>query len=258
MKTIRYTLMALLLMACTAIQANQNDSYSKWGPKNPNGWGVIARAGYVLGGTSPMPLPQEIRSINTFKPNGGFTVGVDTYKMFSKRWGLMLGVHFFLEGMYTGADVKNYRMGITMGEDNLEGNFTGTDVTEVSLAGYTIPLMATFRISPRWNVNVGPYVSIHARSRFFGEVFNGYLREGDPTGPKIEISEENPASYDFSEHTRRALYGVQFSFDWKATRHMNVFAGLDWGMSSLFPKDFKTIEFPMYPLYAKFGLAYRL
>jgi hypothetical protein len=39
---------------------------------------------------------------------------------------------------------------------------------------------------------------------------------------------------------------------------MNVFAGLDWGMSGLFPKDFKTIEFPMYPLYAKFGLAYRL
>jgi hypothetical protein len=40
-------------------------------------------------------------------------------------------------------------------------------------------------------------------------------------------------------------------------QHMNVFGGLDWGLSSIFPSDFETIPFKMYPVYAKFGLAYR-
>jgi hypothetical protein len=47
-------------------------------------------------------------------------------------------------------------------------------------------------------------------------------------------------------------------FDWKAYKHLNVFAGLDWSFSGIFSSDFKTVEFSMYPIYAKVGVAYRL
>lgn len=259
----RYTLYIYIMLvavwsaAVPVVAQEQADKYQTWGPTSASGWGVLVRAGYVLGGTSPLPLPKEVRSINRFRPEGGMTFGADAYKMFNRRWGLTGGLHFFLEGMNTGADVKNYHMGITQGEDYLEGNFTGTDVTKTFMAGFTLPVTVTFRISPRWNVNVGPYLSALVYSDFEGSVYNGYLREGNPTGQKVEIGSDNPATYDFSDDMRTLLWGVRLGFDWKAFRHTTLFAGVDWGLNGVFHSDFKTVDFPMYPLYAHFGVAYR-
>lgn len=248
----------IALTAAANLSAQTADKYEEWGPtSNTSQTGVIVRGGYVIGGTTPLPLPAEIRSINEFKPLGGITVGADAYHMFSRHWGLQLGLHFFYEGFHTGADVKNYRMGITKDGNYLEGNFTGTDITDTKMFGFTVPLTATYRISPRWNVSGGPFVSFPIAQTFEGEVYDGYLREGDPTGQKVEMTSDNPATYDFADNMRSAYWGVELLFDWKAMRHMNVFGGVDWSCSSIFHSDFKTVEFNMFPIYAKIGLAYR-
>lgn len=248
----------IALMAASTTSAQNEDKYAEWGPTcGASQTGVIVRAGYVIGGTTPLPLPAEIRKINEFHPFGGATVGADVYHMFSRHWGLQLGVHFFYEGFHTGANVKNYRMGITKDGNYLEGNFTGTDITDTKMFGATIPLTATYRISPRWNVSAGPFVSFLFSKSFEGKVYDGYLREGDPTGQKVEMTRDNPATYDFRDDMRSAYWGVQLLFDWKAMRRMNVFAGVDWGCSSVFPGDFETVEFKMFPIYAKIGVAYR-
>ena len=132
-------LAALLLVLPTALAAQKSDKWTKWGPGGLTGGGWIVRVGYVIGGTSPLPVPAEIRAINSFKPLGGITFGADYYHMFTRRVGLQAGVHFFHEGFSTSADVKNYRMGITQGNNYLEGNFTGVDVTNTTLTGITIP-----------------------------------------------------------------------------------------------------------------------
>ncbi len=251
----KYATVCAGLLTALGVQARTEDKYETWSPRTRD-WGVLVRAGFVMGGTTPLPLPQEVRSINRYRPEGGLTFGADAYKMFHRRWGLMAGVHFFMEGMNTGADVKNYHMGITQGVDYLEGNFTGTDVTKTFMVGFTVPVMATFRISPRWNVNLGPYVSFLTYRDFEGSVYNGYLREGDPTGQKVEISHLNPATYDFSANMRSILWGMELGFDWKATRRITAFGSLDWGMNGVFHSHFKTIDFPMYPMYATFGVAY--
>lgn len=247
--------LAVAMVMTISLSAQDKDKYASWGPRCEKGFGFLVRGGFILGGTSPLPLPEEIRSINTFRPNGGLAFSVDGYKMFSRRWGLMAGAHFFMEGMHTGADVKNYHMGIAQGEDYLEGYFTGTDVTETFMAGFTIPVMATFRISPRWNVNLGPYVSFILSADFEGQVYDGYLREGTPTGPKVEISCDNPATYDFAPDMRKVVYGAELGFDYKIRRGLTAFASVDWGMTGVFHSDFKTVDFPMYPLYATFGIA---
>lgn len=250
--------LSLFTLLSVAASAQTEDKYELWGPtstKTQNG--IIIRGGYVIGGTTPMPLPAEIRSINEFKPLGGLSIGADAYHMFSRHWGLQLGWHFFFEGFHTGADVKNYRMGITKDGNYLEGNFTGTDITDTRMFGATVPLTATYRISPRWNVSAGPFVSFLFAKTFEGEVYDGYLREGDPTGQKVEMTRDNPATYDFADNMRNAYWGMQVVFDWKAAKHVNVFGGFDWAFSSIFPADFKTVEFKMYPIYAKIGLAYR-
>ena len=127
---LRHILAALLLPMAGLAQAqdmktfmddkrdNREANYEKWGPTSDrDGLGFIVRAGYVIGGTSPLPLPAEIRKINEFSPKGGFSLGVDGYKYFNTRWGISAGLRFFMQGMHTGANVKNYGMSIVMGED---------------------------------------------------------------------------------------------------------------------------------------------
>lgn len=80
----------------------------------PSGVQLRINAGYAIGGTTPLPLPAEIRSIDRFRPYGGLNVGFEASKMFGKkrRWGLAAGLHGFLHGMKTGAHVKGYKMAI--------------------------------------------------------------------------------------------------------------------------------------------------
>ena len=145
MKHLKYILILALSSAMGTLQAqdlkelmkenreNREANYAKWGPTSDhNGMGYVVRAGFVLGGTTPLPLPKEIRKINEFAPKGGFSLGIDGYKYFNTKWGLSAGLRFFMQGMRTGAEVKNYNMAIVMGEDVVEGRFTGTDITTSS------------------------------------------------------------------------------------------------------------------------------
>ena len=259
MKYIHF--IAVFLLFASAAQA-QEDRWTKWGPTAPSQAGVILRAGYTIGGTTPLPLPKEIRSINEFSPKGGGTVAMDVYKMFSRRWGIMAGWHFFYQGFHTGADVKNYKMSLTQEGNTMSGYFTGCDITNTHMLGMTIPLLATFRISPRWNVSAGPYFSTYFKRSFEGEVYDnkdgvGYLRVDDPTGEKVNIDHSNPATYDFEDDMRNWNGGLEVVFDWKAMRHMNVFGLLDWGLTNIWDRKFEAISFRMYPIYGTLGVAYR-
>lgn len=262
MKTLRYFLCAALMMAGAVCQA-QEDAWEKWGPTDKkDNVGFLVRAGYTIGGTTPLPLPNEIRAIKGFSPKGGATIGADLYKMYSKRWGVSFGCHFFYEGFNTTAEVKNYYMSLERDGDVMTGYFTGTDVTNTSMWGVTLPLTAVFRLSPRWSVALGPYVSAYFAKSFKGIVYEnsagiGYLREGTPTGTYVEITSDIETTYDFSDDMREWNAGLELCFDWKATRHFNVFGKVDWGISNIWDKSFKTVTFPMYPIYATVGMAYR-
>lgn len=252
----------MLFVLASSVSAQ--DKWEKWGPtKGLKGSGVIVRAGYTIGGTTPLPLPAEIRSIEAFSPKGGATVGADAYKMINKRWGVSAGVHFFYEGFSTTAEVKNYKVKLENKEGNvMEGYFTGTNKTVTSMWGMTLPVLATFRISPRWNVSFGPYLSSYFKKEFDGCVYAnkkgvGYLRQDTPTGPYVGM--ETPTDYPdvFADNMLSCSGGVELGFDWKALKHMNVFGKVDWGLSNIWDNDFDAIGFKMFPIYATVGLAYR-
>ena len=65
----------------------------------------------------------------------GVSLGIDGYRMFSKRWGASLGAHFFWEGFHTSADVKNYYAWLQQEEEVTKGYFTGTNVTNTEMWG---------------------------------------------------------------------------------------------------------------------------
>lgn len=260
MKTfnMKYIFSFLMMFACISLSAQETvDKWEKWGPTNKErNAGIIVRVGYTIGGTMPVPIPAEIRSINEFSPRGGGMIGFEAYWMLNKRWGIVAGLHLSQQGFHTSADVKGYEM-TTTGEDgeSLHGFVTGTDVTNMESWGVTIPVLATFRISPRWNVSLGPYITTYFATKFNGEAY-GYMRLENPLGQKLELG-KGTNHYEFGDKMRSFGAGVELQFDWKATKHLNVFGQLDWGLMNALDPNANEVSFPMYPVYGTIGVAYR-
>lgn len=215
------------------------------------------RAGFNVGGTAPLPIPEEIRSIDSYSPTMAFSIGADVKKKFDDRWGMQFGVRIESKGMKTEAQTKQYHMSITgFDGEQKTGYWTGRVKTNVSQSSITFPVLATYSISTRWDIKLGPYVSILTDKEFTGSVFDGYLREDTPTGDKMDLTNGGVATYDFSNDMRHFQWGIQLGAEWKAFKHLNVFGDLSWGCNNIFKSDFETITFSMYPIYATLGFGY--
>lgn len=116
--------------------------------------------------------------------------------------------------------------------------------------------MAAYKVNNRLRLNAGPYVSFKTSGDFSGHVYDGYLRENNPTGNKVQFEGDRIALYDFSDNLRTVQYGVQAGVNWKAFRHLTVSGDLMWGLNNIFKKDFETISFNMYPIYLNIGFGY--
>lgn len=235
------------------------------------GWHVSVGAGLNMGGMSPVPLPRSIRSLDSFNPLLNLSIEGMAHKKFDKHWGMDVGLRFETKGMKTEATVKNYHMKITEnangGVQTMEGGWTGKVVTRVHDIYLTIPVLATYTFrNERWTVNAGPYFGFLLNGDFEGHVHDGYLRtSGNPEGvaPADRIPDElgenvdvTYATYDFGSDQRTFAWGLQVGGSFRAYKHLYVNAHLDWGLNSIFPDDFKTITFKMYPIYGNLGFSY--
>lgn len=217
------------------------------------------RAGLNIGGTMPMPFPSEIRSIDSYTPTLAVALEGNVTKWFGKqqKWGVITGIRLENKGMRTKATVKDYGMEIIGDKgEKVAGHWTGGVRTKVKNSYLTIPILAAYKLTTRWNVKLGTYLSYLMDNDFSGYVYEGYLREGDPTGAKVEFKGDKIATYDFSHDLRRFQWGLQMGADWKAFKHLKVYADLNWGMNDIFKKDFKTITFDLYTIYLNFGFGY--
>ncbi len=222
------------------------------------GWQIELRGGYNMGGTSPIPLPVEIRKIKSYKPSTGFSGEVDFTRFFDRnhRWGLQFGVRVENKDMETDAEVKNYGMTITNDGAEASGRWTGGVQTSVRNSFLTFPIVGVYKVHPRTNIKLGVFLSYLISGKFTGYVYDGYLRNGDPTGEKTTFADGKTATYDFSDNLRRFQWGVEAGVDWEAFKHLKLYADLTWGLNSAFPKSFETITFNMYPIYFNLGVGY--
>lgn len=223
-------------------------------------YSYYARLGFNLGGTAPIGMPESIRSLHSYKVQANLSIGVDAHHPFNDKWGIMFGLHLDNKGMKTDAGVKNYHMAIIRGGEKLEGMFTGNVVTDVDMSLVTIPVMATYDISPKVRAKLGPYVSYVISKKFEGYAYDGYLRENNPTGTKLNLGHEEGerGDYDFSEDLRNWQVGIDAGIDWYITKRWGASVGLAWGVSPVFKSSFKTIEQKMYPIYGTIGVNYQL
>lgn len=227
----------------------------------PDSLEYFGRVGFSLGGTAPVGMPATIRKLNEYKLQPNISIAVDAYKRIGhSRWGVMAGLHVDNRAMETDAVVKNYHMEMRQGGESLEGIFTGNVVTKVSQWFATIPVLATYDISRKVRLKAGPYVSYQLSGNFDGYAYNGYLRQGDPTGVKVGIGTEEGSrgTYDFSDNLRKFYVGIEVGADWYLSRHWGASVDLTWGLNGIFKKDFTTIEQTLYPIYGTVGVVYKL
>lgn len=215
-------------------------------------------AGTNIGGASPLPLPNEIRKINSFSPDLNLQLGGQIRKWLSNdlKWGIGVGLRLETKGMRTDATVKNYGMEIYDDGKKLSGRWTGRVHTKYRSQQLVFPLTALYKLNKRVVFNLGPYLTYSFTNDFDGHVYDGYLREGDPTGDKVSFEDDARATYDFSENLRKFQWGIQGGVTWRAYKHLVVNANLEWGCNGIFEKSFKTITFSMYPIYVNFGFGY--
>ena len=217
-----------------------------------------AKLGYSLGGTTPFPIPAEIREIKGFKPLCNLSVQALYRIGMSERWAIQPGLRVERKGMTSDANVKNYGMTIDDGEGGtVSGRWTGDVRMTSDMLQMTLPFSAVFCCSSRWDLHAGLYMGFLLRHKFYGEVSNGYLREGDPTGAKIEIDDQ-PQTFDFSEEMRNLQWGATLGGEYHICPKIGIFADLNWGFNDIFVKDFTTITFGLYPVYATLGVSYSL
>ena len=260
MKTKYFGVLLLLLLAAAArpLQA-QEDRNRGIIQSALYGLEYEVRAGLNIGGASPLPLPKEIRAITGYSPNINLAIGGDITKWLDrqKEWGIVLGLRLETKGMEAEARTKNYGMEIIgSGGERMAGRWTGKVKTKYRTSFFSVPLLGVWKANDRLRVTAGPYISVMTSGDFSGHVFDGYLREGNPTGNKVVFEGESIAPYDFSDDLRTFQWGVQAGVAWRAFRHLNVHADLQWGLNDIFRKDFRTISFAMYPIYLNVGFGY--
>ena len=263
------------LLACFFAMSAQAQSVPEAKETKPNlikaalkGWHVRLGGGLSLGGTSPLPIPAEIRSIDSYNPTLCIAIEGDVQKKLGKRWGIATGLRFESKGMKTDATVKNYHMEAKEDDgSDIIGAFTGHVKTKVTNNYLTLPILATYSINPRWQLQAGPYLSWLMNGDFSGEAYgkpqydaNGeltgydaYIRDQNPTGERSEVSH---ATYDFSDDLRRFQWGVQFGGTFQAYKHLAVSANLTWGLNGIFPSDFTSVTFSLYPIYGTLAFSY--
>lgn len=220
------------------------------------GWEVSINSGLALGGASPLPLPRSVRKINSYNPQLNTYIGGAAHKHLQGPWSMSVGLKFETKGMTTDANVSNYQLRITSNDGgSMEGGWYGPVKTKLRCVYMTLPLLAHYTLpNRRWIFTAGPYASWMMNGEFSGSVSDGYIRTPDETGENVEV---DYATYDFSSSLRRFQWGLQIGSSFCAYRHLFVDASLQWGLNGIFPKDFETISFALYPIYGNLGFSYR-
>ncbi|MDE6836284.1 MAG: PorT family protein [Muribaculaceae bacterium] len=255
MKKFLLTLIGLFTLGAASIQAQEKENKFMGFFKSLE---YEVNAGTNIGGASPIPLPSEIRKINSYNPELNLQIGATARKYFgeNEKWGAGIGIRLETKGMKTEANVKNYGMELIDNGQTLKGRWTGKVSTKYHTQQLVIPITAFYRLSKRVTLNAGPYLAFAFRNDFDGYVYDGYLREGDPTGPKISFDADSKASYDFGDELRSFQWGIQAGVGVNVLKHFVINANLQWGLNDIFKSSFKTVNFSLYPIYLNLGFGY--
>lgn len=253
MKQYNKIIVLLLLFVSAVSIVKAQEAQAKW--END----VII--GLNIGGTTPLPLPNEIRKVNSYSAGLNPTIAIRTTRWMDNapQWGVTTGLYIDYRGMEIDADVKYWNTKLQVGEGatvgEYQGLFSGKNHTKMKVGYFTLPVMASYRPFTHWTFRLGGYVSWTHSTKFEGSAADGYICNGGATG---DITAIDKATFDFSKELKSIDAGIAAGADWKVKNKISVVGQLNWGLVPVFPSSFTGIPYKMYNIYFTLGLAYRL
>ena len=126
MKTIKSIYLIVFLLVTTS-ESHQRKVVIIMAKNNMKGLEYRIKAGVNIGGTSPLPLPAEIREINSYRPGAQLAIEGNIIKWFdrNRKWGGLFGIRLENKGMKTDARVKNYYMVMDSYDGEVLGHVEG-------------------------------------------------------------------------------------------------------------------------------------
>lgn len=249
---MKYIISAVTLWLCTLTLSAQG-VYTK----NYSEIEINLLLGVNIGATAPLPLPEEVRKIKSYNPKFNPQIGANIIYNFYKNWGLGTGLTLDWKGMRVKDEVKYMYTSVTQngGESYLTGYFVGKNMTNVNALHLTMPIYGTYRFNDKWRVKLGFYASRVLSNTFEGNVSDGYIRVGDPTGQKQEI---DIATFDFSDDARDYDFGLLAGGSYLINNRIGVYVDLAWGLVPYFYSRTNPIQFRMTNIYGTLGVSYKL
>ena len=220
--------------------------------------------GLNMGGSMPVPIPEEIRKVNSFNPKINPHIGINTIYNLNNKWGIGTELSLGIKGMRVSDEVKYMHTKVLVSEKNsekrreAEGYFVGKNITNINIQYLSLTFSGVYNINEKWELRAGIYAASILKSKFTGSVSDGYLREGTPNGLKIDIEADNPATFDFSDNMRDFDAGFIVGGKYHITERIGAFVNFNCGLTDIFYRDQSPIEFKMQNLYLSFGVSYKL
>lgn len=220
--------------------------------------------GINIGGSMPVPLPEEVRKIESYNPKINPHIGISTVYHLDKKWGISTELSVGSKGMRVKDEVKYMHTKVLVSEKGsndprmVDGYFTGKNVTNVNIQYLAIALTGIYNINEKWEVKAGLYAANNLKTKFYGNVSDGHLRDGVPNGPIVVIEADNPATFDFDDDMRDFDAGIVLGGKYNINDRIGAIVNLNWGLTDIFYGDQNPINFKMQNIYATFGVAYRL
>lgn len=215
--------------------------------------------GWNIGALAPASLPANIRKVKSYVPLFGLSAGYRVIFPLSHKWGIAAGLNVDFKGMRVKDSVIYMHTLISVQngtqQSTFEGDFSGTNETEVRNVYLTVPITAVFRPGKTWRYHLGVYGAVLVHAGFSGNVSNGYIRNGNSLGEKVEITK---ATFDFKRAERHFDCGISAGAERSFGARWGARASLSWGLRPVFPSSFKGVSFGMYNIFATLGASYRL
>lgn len=253
MKTQKYIISLLLLLFVSQIAKGQTEPFEKFE------YNIMI--GLNIGGTLPLPFPEELRKLDSYKPglNPTFALRVTRWLESYPEWGITSGIYIDYKGFEERSQVKAWQTKLQVGEGEAagtySGTFTGKNHAKVKNGYFTIPLLASYRPFRKWTFHLGGYFSWMHSSKFEGSAYEGYIRNDGPYGSKTNIE---LASFDFGEEEKNIDAGLIAGADWNFQKRFSIIGQLNWGLIPIFPSNFEGISAKMYNVFLTLGLSYKI
>lgn len=215
----------------------------------------FVQIGYNIGGLSPIPLPNTIRKIESYSPGFSPSLGAGAIYRIHKEWSVEAALRLDWKGMTIQDSVQYFHTLISQNGAQFEGDFTGTNNTKCKNLYLTLPVSVVYNKRDNWRYRLGLFTGYLIRPSFSGTVTNGYIRNGNSLGEKVEI---DTATFNFKDVERTFDIGVQGGVEKRFLKRFYVSGNLQWGLRPVFPPSFKGIDFKMYNIFFTLGIKMEL